>query len=134
MANLTIDASKVRLIEAYEAHPIPAEVAVTAGQMVKISTTTAKANLALATTAPNARTVGMAITSTDRQPSAPTVVRRGLIDLGSALDALAYDAIIYLSDTAGTLSDTAGTSSKAIGTVWALYGETTPSKVLRIDV
>lgn len=134
MANLTIDASKVRLVEAIEAYPMPAEVAVTAGQMGKLNTSTGKVNLALATTAPNAATIGMALTSTDRQPQAPTFVRRGIVDLGAALDALAYGATVFLSDTAGTLSDTAGTSSKIIGTVIPGYAETTPSKLLRIDV
>lgn len=134
MANLTIDASKVRPVEIIEAWSYPAEVAVTAGQAVKLNTSTGKVNLALATTAPNAVTVGLALTSTDRQPQAPTVIRRGVVDLGAALDALAYGATVYLSDTAGTLADTAGTSSKIVGTVIPGYAETTPSKLLRIDV
>jgi hypothetical protein len=134
MANLTVDPLKVKLVEAIEMYPMPAEVAVNAGQMGKLSTTTGKVNLALATTAPNARTIGMALTSTDRQPSAPTFLRRGIVDVGNALDALAYGADIFLSDTAGTLSDTAGTTSKIIGTVIPGYASTTPDKLLRIDV
>jgi hypothetical protein len=45
-----------------------------------------------------------------------TGVRGCLID-GYVLDALAYDAAVYLSDTDGRLSDTAGTTSVVVGRV-----------------
>jgi hypothetical protein len=61
-------------------------------------------------------------------------VRKGWIDIGDALSALAYDADVFLSDTDGTLATTAGTVSKIIGTVVPAWGATTADKLLRVDL
>ncbi len=133
MANLTVVASKVRPVSIIEQEISGAGATITAGQVTRYDTA-GKSVLALATTAANARANGIAINGTAETGMQPTIVRKGIIDLGDALDALAYGADVFLSDTAGTLSDTAGTSSKVIGTVVPGYASVTPDKLLRVDL
>jgi hypothetical protein len=62
-----------------------------------------------------------------------TCVYRGVVDPRGALDALAFGAQVFLSDTAGTMADAAGTVSTVLGNVipgWA--SGATPDKLLRI--
>lgn len=134
MANLVIDPLKVRPVKIIEEHPLACEVAVTAGQLGKFSTTTGLVNLALGTTAPNAASIGMAMAGTAEYPTGVTFVRRGLVDVGDALNALAYGASVFLSDTPGTLADTAGTVSTIVGTVFPGLQSTTPDKLLRLAI
>lgn len=65
--------------------------------------------------------------------TAVDVVEMGYV-AGLDLSALAYDALVYLSDTAGTLSSTAGTNSVTVGRVVALTDKDPvtfkPSKIL----
>ncbi len=56
------------------------------------------------------------------------------MDVGEALAALDYGVEVYLSDTDGRLDTAAGTVSKVIGTVVAGYSNTTPDKLLRVDL
>lgn len=133
MALITVDPTKVRVVEVIESYPAAALVAITPGQMVKLDPSTGKVNLALSTTAPNALTIGMALSDTARQPMSPTILRRGIVDLGSALDAMNFGDVVYLNDTGGSIGTAAGTVSKPIGTVVAGYGNTTMDKFLRID-
>jgi hypothetical protein len=122
MANLTVTAATVHEAKApLEQFTAPAAVAVTAGQMVAIDSN-GKWFLALATTAANAgRRRGMAVKTVAAGESLTAIIR-GLVDVPGALDALAFDAQVFLSDTAGTMADAAGTVSTVIGTVmpgWA---------------
>jgi tetrahydromethanopterin S-methyltransferase subunit E len=56
------------------------------------------------------------------------------LPVGEALDSLAYGAVVYLSNTDGTLADTAGTVSKKIGVVVpALATVSTPDKLLLVE-
>lgn len=121
MANLTVTAATVHVIKALEQLTAPAAVAIAAGQIIAIDAN-GKWFLALATTAANAgRRRAMAAKSVAAGESLTGIIR-GLVDVPGALDALAFDAQIFLSDTAGTIADTAGTVSTVVGTIvpgWA---------------
>lgn len=84
------------------------------------------------TNATEAAFEGFATNVADRPGVAVTVVRDGLLDVGNALDGMAYGAPVFLSNTDGTLSDTAGTVSVRIGSVQAVYGENPPGKLLHV--
>jgi len=134
MSLLTITASDVKVVEVVEQFTGGAGAAIDAGVAVKYNLTSGLIDKAKATTSALARCVGIAVTSTSRQPKAPTVIRKGLLDVGEALAALDYGVEVYLSDTDGRLDTAAGTVSKVIGTVVAGYSNTTPDKLLRVDL
>lgn len=134
MALLTVTASLVKVVEVTEQFTGGAGVAIDAGVAVKYNLSTGLIDKAKATTSALARCVGIAVTSTSRQPNAPTIVRKGILDVGEALAALDYGVEVYLSDTDGRLDTAAGTVSKVVGTVVPGYGNTTPDKLLRVDL
>jgi hypothetical protein len=57
-----------------------------------------------------------------------------ILDVGEALAALAYGAVVYLSDTDGTLADAAGTVSTKVGNVLPGFAAVTPDKLLRVSL
>lgn len=134
MANLTITAAEVSPVQVFEQITAPTDEAISAGQMARYATATGKLTKGNGSTAAEARILGVAITTvTAAGANACTVVKRGIVDLGDALDAVAYDAPIYASDTDGTLADTAGTVSTVIGRVIPGWGATTADKLLFVD-
>lgn len=136
MGNLTIDATKVHIIQA------PAEAlwtgpigeTGTAGEYYRLNTTTGKMENGNGTSTTELGSIaGILIDSVATANLAGTVVLLGskaLIDLGDALDGLAYDAAVYIGDTDATLSDTAGTSSRVVGRVYGLWNGASVDKVL----
>lgn len=134
MSLLTIVATDVKVVSVVEQISAGAGVAIDAGVAVKFNLTSGLVDKSNATTSALARCVGIAVTSTSRQPQAPTIVRKGILDVGEALAALNYGVEVYLSDTDGRLDTAAGTVSKVIGTVVPGYGSTTPDKLLRVDL
>jgi hypothetical protein len=78
--------------------------------------------------------VGVAISEANQAGITITAVRKGVVDLGDALDALAFNAVVYASDTDGTLGDAAGTVSKVVGEVIPAFGATTADKLLRVNL
>lgn len=106
MADITITASKVALVRAEEdgLHTHPAAEAITAGQAVRLDTANGKFTKSNASSAAEARTKGIAL-RTVATGEALTAVQRGIVDLGAALDALGYDADVFLSTTDGALAD-----------------------------
>ncbi len=134
MANLSITATDVAPVRVVERHEGVAGVAVTAGQVVRLDTSSGKYVLANATTSANVgNRPGVALNNADAN-GALTVLFKGEIDLGDALSALAYDAQVFLSDTDGAMADTAGTVSKVLGTVTPRWASVTADKVLRVDL
>jgi hypothetical protein len=134
MANLTITASRVAPVRVIEKITGPAAEAITAGQSCRLDTTTGQITSGNASSAAEARSGGIAIDAANAAGITVTIVRKGWIDIGDALSALAYDADVFLSDTDGTLATTAGTTSKVIGTVVPAFGATTADKLLRVDL
>ena len=141
MANLTIDGTKVRLIEDYEAPggsggaSIPSAVAAIAGGQMIAYDASGKAILADATTAANYK--GLMIVRKGVTYINQTVhgFRDCLMNLGpGVLDGLAYGAPLFLSDTPGMIADAAGTDEVQIGVVDALWDGATPTKIARIRI
>jgi hypothetical protein len=93
----------------------PAAEAITAGAGIRLDTTTGRWTNGNGTTAPEARVTHIA-TRTVSGGEALTGVRRCTID-GLVLDALAYDAPVYVSDTDGRLADATGTVTALVGRV-----------------
>lgn len=134
MTNLTITATDVAPILTIEQFTGPSAEAINAGQYARLNTTTGKIELGNASSVAEARDGGIAITTAEVAGQPVTVVRQGIVDLGAALDSLAYDADVYLSDTDGTLADAAGTVAKRVGTVVPAWGQTTADKALRVGM
>jgi hypothetical protein len=133
MADLSITAADVHVVEIVEQVTAPAAEAITAGQAVRYDTTTGKLTLAKGTDAAEARVIGVALKSAATGITL-TALKRGVMDIGDALGSYDYDAAIYLSDTDGTLATTTGTVATTIGRVDPAFGHTTPDKLLRVEL
>lgn len=90
--------------------------AITAGEAVRIDTTTGKFTGANGSSAGEARVYGIA-TQAAAAGMPVTAIRKGVL-AGFALTG-AYDSALYLSDTDGALGTTAGTTSVVVGRVIA---------------
>lgn len=104
MSDLSITAASVALVRGDEVLTAPAAEAITAGQVVRLDTSTGKFTKANATSDAEARWFGVAVGGA-AAGFPVTAVRRGLVDLGNALGGMAYDADVYLSNTDGALAD-----------------------------
>lgn len=136
MANLTITSTDVAPVryEQANAHTDVCIEAVNAGQYVRIDATTGKIALGNATTSTEVGRGGGIAIKTAAAGGPLTVVRRGLVDVGNALNALSYGQVVYLSDTDGTFADSAGTVSTIIGYVHPGAAESTRSKLLMLTI
>ena len=117
MADVVVTAASVGLTDAQSAQTFNmiAGVAITAGQVV-YRDTAGKAALAAGGAAGTAGARGIAL-RTVAAGEAVTVVTEGEVE-GFTI-AQAYDAPIFVSNTAGALGDAAGTVSVAVGNVSA---------------
>lgn len=117
MADLAVVAGEVGVADTRQARLISmiAGAAITAGQAVGMDAN-GKAILADASAAGTAGVRGIAL-KTVAAGEALTVVAEGEVE-GFTISQ-AYDAPIFLSDTAGALADAAGTVSVAVGNVSA---------------
>lgn len=135
MANLSITAADVTPVLVFEQLPAgPADEALNAGEAIKINTSTGKYTPGNGSGAAEARVIGVAVTSATYAGQAITVIKRGILDVGDALSGLAYDQVVYLSDTDGTLADSAGTVSTVVGRVVPGWGATTADKLLLVNL
>lgn len=131
MADLNItDARPVEVVEQFTG---PLAEAATPGTYVRLSVTTGMIEKGNATNAAEARKGGILI-SGGVAGQAVTAVKRGIVDVGNALSAVAYDADVFLSNTDGKLADAAGTVSSIVGKVIPAWGATTADKLLRVDM
>lgn len=107
--------------------------AITIGQLVYL-TAAGKAGVADANAAGKQQVRGVALNSASAGRGV-TVLKRGPVD-GFVISALAYDAVVYLSDTAGAVGTTAGTMSVPVARVMAIPDDGNaagPTKVLYFD-
>jgi len=111
---------------------VPAGVNVNAGQHIRLD---ANGKWALATcdVAANCQNSYLA-TKTVKAGMPLTGLKKGALDLGSALDALAMNAIVYGAAAAGGLDTAAAAVSKVVGYVEPTWAATTPLKRLRVDL
>jgi predicted RecA/RadA family phage recombinase len=94
--------------------PVIAAADIIKGQLVYLNTS-GKYGLALATTAPTLKQMGVAL-STVAAGQPLTILRKGHM-AGYTVTALAYGALVYASDTAGAADTAAGTVSRVIGSI-----------------
>lgn len=111
----TTTRAAVHVVRSDEQFTATAASPVTAGAPVRLDAN-GKFVSAQADTSANANVYGVAV-ETVLAGFAVTAIRRGIVDYDTRLDAVAFAAPVYLSNTAGTLSDTAGTTSVLIGRV-----------------
>lgn len=129
---ITITATDVVAVQVWEQDTAPCDEVISAGQMARISTTTGKFTK---TKADEGRCRGMCISAGTPAGMAVTVVKNGLIDLGTALGDCDYDMDIYLDDTDGAIGTAAGTGGTVIiGYVAPGWGYTTADKLLRVNL
>ncbi len=132
MADLTATAAAVAVIFPLKAeiHTAIAGAAITAGQPVYVDTN-GKAQLGDASAAGTAALRGIAL-QTVGAGQAFNMCKRGHLE-GMGVSGEAYDAPMYLSDTAGSLADAAGTVSLIVGVV-APMTDKDLTKVLFVDL
>lgn len=116
MANIAlVTADTLHVVESIIQMTLPAAEAITAGQAVRIDTTSGKFTLAKGTEAGEARIYGIAVKTTAAGMPV-TAIRKGVLE-GYNLSGDAYDAPVYLSDTDGTLAQGNGTVTVVVGRV-----------------
>lgn len=114
-------------------HTAPAAEAISAGSPIRLDTATGRWTNANGTSAAEARVTHIAVRTVVAGESLTGV--RGCLIGGLVLDALAYDAPVYLSNTDGRLADAAGTTSVIIGRVVPAFAMTlgnAPDKLLDV--
>lgn len=110
-----VTANKVNVVESVIQATLPAAEAIVAGAAVRIDVANGRFTNANATSAAEVRVYGIA-TKTVAAGEPVTAVRKGVLD-GYVLDALAYDQVVFVSNTDGRLDDAAGTVSTPAGRV-----------------
>jgi hypothetical protein len=127
-------AGRIRVVESIEQMTLPAAEAIVAGAPVRLDTTAGTFTNSNGTTAPEARTYGIATKSVAAGETV-TALAKGVLD--GFTFSQAYDATIYVSDTDGRLGDAAGTVSKIAGRVipgTATTLGTAYDKLLRVEL
>lgn len=132
MANLTITDTEVSPVRLLRPLTGPAAEAISAGQPVRIDTTTGKLTLANGTTTAENRLRGIALRTVAANQELTAAGPGSIIEVGDALASMNYDAAVYLSDTDGRLADAAGTVSTVVGFVRPAFGSVTPDKILEL--
>ena len=135
MADLALVSSgKVRVVESVIQMTLVAAETITAGEAVRIDTA-GKFTGSNGTTTTENRIYGIAKVSVAAGRPV-TAIRKGVLD-GFDVSGMAYDAIVYLSDTDGTLATSAGTVSTIVGRVIPANSPvlgTSPDKLLFVDL
>ena len=133
MADLTLTVADVSPVEIFEQWTGPAAEAITKGEMVRLDTSSGKVTPANASDTAEYRTRGMALEAVAAGQSV-TVVKRGVMDIGDVLTALAYDQVLYLSANDGLIATAVTVETKIIGRIVPSWGATTADKLLHIDL
>lgn len=127
MADLTI--TKTRQVEVIQQFTGPAVEAIAEGNACRFDATTGKITKRNATNAAEAARGGIAVHAAAIGETV-TIINQGTVDVGEALAALNFGALVYVSDTDGAFADAAGTVSVAAGMVIPLWGSPTADKAL----
>ena len=127
MADLTI--TKCDQVQVIQQFTGPAVEAIVEGQRCRFDATTGQIALGNGTNATEAKAGGIAVHAAAIGETV-TIINQGLVDVGEALAALNFGALVYVSDTDGTFADTAGTVSVAAGMVIPVWGSPTADRVL----
>lgn len=106
---------------------------VTAGQYVRLNTSSGKWELGNASNTAESRMGGIALNG-GISGEGVDVLRRGVVDLGNAFTSMGYDDIVYLSNSDGVLGDAQGTVERIVGSTVPGLGSKTPDKLLRVEM
>ena len=135
MADITLTASRVSPVNEteYVAWTLLAGAAITRGQTVAIDTN-GKAVLADGSTSAQNNVRGIALNAAGAGDPVTIMVMGSLY--GFDLASVAYDAVLYQSNTAGALNDSAGGSDVdvVVGRVRPMHDGATPTKVLFVNI
>jgi tRNA-binding EMAP/Myf-like protein len=141
MSDLEITAADVALVRGDENNIFvaPAAAAFNAGAVVQLNSSGNWAVLDTTTGSGTTLNVGVAIRTATYAGEAVTCATNGaIVDIGDALDALAFGAPVYASETAGAMADavsaTASAANLRIGVVVPGRASPTADKLLRVDV
>lgn len=135
MADLTIVPAQVAPVQVFEQVTLPAGEAIDAGEVVRLDVSTGYATLANASSAAEGRMIGIAINSAVAG-QAVTIVKRGLVSLGDALDSQTLDELLAISNTDGKIDDGVGTPTADynVGRIWPAHSAVTVDFLLYVDV
>lgn len=131
MTDLVI--TSVRIVESTLQETTPASEIFAVGEIVRYDTD-GLLTPGNGTAAGEADIEGVAVKACTYVNEAVTIVRKGYLDVGDALSALAPGALVYASDTDGQLADAAGTVPVVVGQVTVAWGNTTADKLLYVDL
>ena len=135
MADLSITAADVAVVETIEQVTGPAHEAVDAGEVCYIVAASGKYGLADENdSAPVNDPEGVAVVDANAANISITLIRQGVLDVGDALAGMDYGAPVYLSQTPGKLADADPAAGIVIGEVIPGWGYTTADKLLRVDL
>jgi hypothetical protein len=127
MADLTI--SSTRQVQVVQQFTGPAAEAIAVGNRCRFDATTGQITKGNATNAAEAARGGVAVHAA-AAGEAVTIINQGLVDVGEALAALNFGALIYVSDTDGAFADAAGTVTVIAGMVVPVWGSPTADRLL----
>lgn len=140
MADITIVPADVGILNPLSAvlHKLPAgSASLKAGDLVRLDTSTGKVVWCDGSDAAGSRVLGILINTPTAANDTVTVVERGQIGLGTALDSETIDADVYLSDvnSEGNMTTTLseGTSAVKVGRIFPFWHGNTLKKVLDFD-
>ena len=103
------------------------------GKYLRVDATNGKAMLGNATSTGELGNLnGVAVSNQKHTGDSVTLLRHGLMDWGTALDAMDYGAPIYVSDTDGVFADSAGSTSKVAGRVFPVFEDNGDVKKLAL--
>lgn len=134
MADLTI--TVCRLVRATESEILtrPVGEAASEGQYMRLDATTGYLVKGNSTTPAEVGGVGGILIDDDAAVgmTATIALPGAIVDLGAALDGLAYNAYVYVDDTDATFADAAGTETKVFGQVISAFGSVAGDRLLRL--
>lgn len=133
MADLTI--TECTPVVVWEQLSGLANAEIDAGEAVYIVAASGKFDLADEDgTAPADDPIGVSITDASAANERMTVVMRGILDVGDALDGMDYGDPVYLAADPGELADDGGANNVLVGEVVPGWGATTADKLLRLEL
>lgn len=135
MADVALTATKIAPVypQHCEIYTFIAGATITAGQAVAFTIATGKLAVADANAGSNLDQLrGIALNGGGAGDQI-AVMKRGFIE-GFTVSSIAYDALIYLSNTAGSLGDSAGGVSVPAGRILPLPDAPTLTKCLYLEV
>lgn len=137
MADLVIIPADVSLVRAGQEDllTLPTGVAVVAGQYVQPTVNGVWA-LGDALVQANLDNGYVTVNSAAHVGDAVTALKRGLLNVGPAIDALAFNAPVYVSDTPGALGSEAAdaTVPVIVCRVVPAWGDTVVDRLLAVDI